>query len=145
MLSEGGTAVDAAIAAGICQGVMNPMASGLGGGHFMLVRWALGGRFWCRAVQVGISAAGHAPTGKSFGQAPLRRNSTARLRRSEPAAAVCRLPNGTAEVIDAREVAPAAANETMFKGGWAGGRPARPSCCWALLARVTRFGLADNG
>lgn len=30
----------------------------------------------------------------------------------------CRLPNGTAECIDAREVAPAAANETMFVGAW---------------------------
>lgn len=27
-----------------------------------------------------------------------------------------RMPNGTAEVIDARELAPAAANETMYNG-----------------------------
>lgn len=43
---------------------MSPAASGLGGGHFMLIR----------------------------------------------------SPNGTTEVIDAREPAPAAANETMFSG-----------------------------
>lgn len=30
------------------------------------------------------------------------------------------MPNGTAECIDAREVAPAAANETMYAGGWWG-------------------------
>jgi gamma-glutamyltranspeptidase/glutathione hydrolase/leukotriene-C4 hydrolase len=38
VLREGGTAVDAAIAAALCQGIYNPMASGVGGGHFMLVR-----------------------------------------------------------------------------------------------------------
>ena len=27
------------------------------------------------------------------------------------------MPNGSAEIIDAREIAPAAANETMYKGG----------------------------
>jgi gamma-glutamyltranspeptidase len=43
---------------------MSPAASGLGGGHFMVIR----------------------------------------------------SPNGTTEVIDAREPAPAAANETMFSG-----------------------------
>ncbi|PSC67120.1 gamma-glutamyltranspeptidase 1-like [Micractinium conductrix] len=64
VLHAGGSAVDAAIAAALCQGVANPMASGVGGGHFMLIR----------------------------------------------------LPNGTAECIDAREPAPAAANETMYVG-----------------------------
>jgi hypothetical protein len=62
VLREGGNAVDAAIATALCQGVLNPQASGAGGGHFMLIR----------------------------------------------------LPNGTAECIDAREFAPGAANETMF-------------------------------
>lgn len=64
VLQAGGNAVDSAIATCLCQGLMSPVASGLGGGHFMLVR----------------------------------------------------LPNGTAEFVDARETAPSHANETMFVG-----------------------------
>ena len=64
ILEQGGNAVDATITTALCQGIMSPAASGLGGGHFMVIR----------------------------------------------------SPNGTTEVIDAREPAPAAANETMFSG-----------------------------
>ena len=63
-LQDGGNAVDGAVASALCQGVLNPMASGIGGGTFMLVRMA----------------------------------------------------NETPQVIDAREVAPAAASEHMFRG-----------------------------
>ena len=64
VLAQGGNAVDATVTTALCQGIMNPAASGLGGGHFMVIR----------------------------------------------------APNGTTEVIDAREPAPSAATETMFSG-----------------------------
>ena len=64
ILRQGGNAVDAAITTALCQGILSPAASGLGGGHFMVIR----------------------------------------------------APNGTTEVIDAREPAPAAATENMFQG-----------------------------
>ncbi|CBI27970.3 hypothetical protein VitviT2T_016430 [Vitis vinifera] len=38
MLRKGGHAVDAAVATALCVGIVNPMASGIGGGAFMIVR-----------------------------------------------------------------------------------------------------------
>lgn len=65
-MRDGWNAVDAAVAVALCQGVMNPQASGIGGGAFMVIR----------------------------------------------------RPNGSATVIDARELAPAASSETMFSGNY---------------------------
>ncbi|KAG6394535.1 hypothetical protein SASPL_145124 [Salvia splendens] len=42
VLVEGGHAVDAAVAAALCLGVVSPASSGIGGGAFMLVRLASG-------------------------------------------------------------------------------------------------------
>lgn len=68
VLADRGNAVDSAVATALCQGVLNPMASGLGGGGFMVIQTA----------------------------------------------------QGETKVIDAREVAPAAASEHMFAGDDAG-------------------------
>lgn len=42
VLVEGGHAVDAAVAAVLCLGVVSPASSGIGGGSFMLIRLASG-------------------------------------------------------------------------------------------------------
>ncbi|CAG8488734.1 11582_t:CDS:10 [Funneliformis caledonium] len=63
ILKEGGSAVDAAIAAELCVGTINAFSAGIGGGGFMIIRDS----------------------------------------------------DGTSETIDFREIAPAAANNSMFK------------------------------
>ena len=89
ILTQGGNAVDSAITTALCQGIMSPAASGLGGGNFMIIR----------------------------------------------------SPNGTTEVIDAREVAPAAATENMFKGLLTGSLTAQPRCKQAYVRIHSGAGL----
>ncbi|KDD74433.1 gamma-glutamyltranspeptidase [Helicosporidium sp. ATCC 50920] len=94
ILQAGGNAVDAAVTTALCQGVMNPAASGLGGGHFMLVR----------------------------------------------------TPGGEAELVDAREVAPAAAHRDMFKGALEGGRvEGWQRACDGLVRRGNPAASVDGG
>ena len=64
IMDDGGNAVDSIVVTALCQGIHNPMASGVGGGHIMVIRHS----------------------------------------------------NGTAHVIDAREVAPRKATKNMFRG-----------------------------
>ena len=52
VLGLGGNAVDAAITTALCQGVYNPMASGVGGGHFMLIRCAGRGNGLARSLEI---------------------------------------------------------------------------------------------
>ena len=47
VLQEGGNAVDASVVVALCQGLYNPMASGLGGGHIMVIRC----EYPCSSVQ----------------------------------------------------------------------------------------------
>lgn len=55
---EGGHAVDAAVAAALCQGVVNPFASGAGGGFFALLRdGASGAAEFVNAREVAPAAA----------------------------------------------------------------------------------------
>lgn len=49
--------MDAAVATCLCQGVVNPFASGVGGGHFALIRLANGSTEFINAREVAPAAA----------------------------------------------------------------------------------------
>jgi gamma-glutamyltranspeptidase/glutathione hydrolase/leukotriene-C4 hydrolase len=52
-----GNAIDAAVAVALCQGVVNPVASGLGGGAFIMVRLANGSGLFLDARETAPGAA----------------------------------------------------------------------------------------
>jgi len=97
ILMEGGNAIDAAVATILCLGVVNPAASGLGGGAFMLY---------------------HTDTN------PDRVSNDFNDRRKKPQEMIA--GKKVTEFIDCREVAPSAATEDMFEddpdSSWNGGK-----------------------
>jgi len=102
VLREGGNAADAAVAVGLCQGVVSPMSCGLGGGAFILVRMSAEGAAAAAAGRAAARAAGawtDAAARSGGGGGP-----------DDPGGAPA------AEFIDARETAPAAAAEAMYAG-----------------------------
>ncbi|KAK1291059.1 Gamma-glutamyltranspeptidase 1 [Acorus calamus] len=71
ILREGGNAVDAAVAAALCLGVVSPASSGVGGGAFMVVRMA-GGE--ARAFDMRETAPSMAAKNMYAGNAALKAN-----------------------------------------------------------------------
>jgi gamma-glutamyltranspeptidase/glutathione hydrolase/leukotriene-C4 hydrolase len=54
---QSGNAIDAAVAVALCEGVVNPVASGLGGGAFIMVRLANGSGLFLDARETAPGAA----------------------------------------------------------------------------------------
>jgi gamma-glutamyltranspeptidase/glutathione hydrolase/leukotriene-C4 hydrolase len=106
VLLEGGNAADAAVAVGLCQGVVSPMSCGLGGGAFILVRMSKEGAAEARAGRAAARAAAAAGGGLLEGASAGSGDASAA---SDDAAPL-------AEFIDARETAPAASSADMFAG-----------------------------
>lgn len=68
VLADGGNAVDAAVATALCQGVVSPISSGLGGGDFITIRLANGSAEFINAREFAPGAASaHMYDGKGAG------------------------------------------------------------------------------
>jgi gamma-glutamyltranspeptidase/glutathione hydrolase/leukotriene-C4 hydrolase len=68
VLADGGNAVDAAVATALCQGVVSPISSGLGGGDFITIRLANGSAEFINAREFAPGAAStHMYDGKGGG------------------------------------------------------------------------------
>jgi gamma-glutamyltranspeptidase len=121
---QNGNAVDAAVAVTLCLGVANPASSGLGGGAFLLV---------------------HADETDLTEEADV---SFIDARQSDADAKAESVSGKLTEVIDCREIAPAAATKLMYndlpkhaseRGGLANGIPGELKCLELAHARHGRL------
>lgn len=124
--TKGGNAVDAAVAVSLCLGVANPASSGLGGGAFMLIH-----------------------TDKTT---PVDDANIDFIDARVPNTTADAISGKITEVIDCREVAPAAASTLMYEnlpktsslyGGLAIGVPGELKCLELAHARHGRLAWAD--
>ncbi|CAI7883804.1 unnamed protein product [Closterium sp. NIES-53] len=112
ILKSGGNAVDAGIATVLCMGVVNPMASGIGGGAFILIRAPNGSAEFidCRET---APAAAHQVQGLFFPLLCMGVMNPVASGIGGDAFILIHSPNGSAEFINSRETAPAAAHQDL--------------------------------
>ncbi len=140
-LRQGGNAIDAAVATGFALAVTYPPAGNLGGGGFMVIRFADGDRYGesGREAGYGQSKTGHnrseaGQTGSQEGQSPAPKVTTIDYREKAPAAA-----HRDMYLDDAGEAIPALSR----LGYLASGVPGSPAGLVLAHEKYGRLPLAD--